>query len=122
MSEETPQYHTTIAFTYTLQSEELPIRTFIVWNSKKTCLRFVDDPEKIVLFMDLEKFESATDLELSDFVLFLFCVLILAQFYDLKFETGISESLAGRLDQLPHKYADLWLECFQALKSHYKRI
>jgi hypothetical protein len=122
MSENQAEYKSTVAFTLLIPSEELPLRTFIVWNCKKTCLRFVDDPEKILIVMDKDKFEGATDLELSDFVLFLFCVLILGQFYSLKFECGLSEELASRLDQLPSKYSGVWLECFKVIKSFYTRL
>ena len=122
MSEQPAEYKSLLEFSFTLQSGELPIRTFIIWNAKKSCLRFLDDPEKILLMLDNETFDSATDLELSDFVLFLFCVLILAQFYGLKFECGISEPLAARLDRLPKLYSQLGLECFKVLKPVYHRL
>ena len=57
-----------IVYAFTLNSEELPIRTFTIWNAKKTCLQFFDSPDQILLMMNREKLKEATDLELSDFV------------------------------------------------------
>jgi len=122
MSQDPVQYKAPISFSITVTSDEYPVRSFVLSQTKMLGMKFYDDQQKITLVIYDDEFAEMSDLQLSQFTLFLFSILCVTQFYGLSYLPACTQDFASRCDHLPNYYAQMWAECFKTMNSKLQQL